>query len=95
MVIGNLPWILLAGLTGLSAHYTMARALKLLDASVAIPIDFLRMPLIALIGYLLYGETVSAWLALGVAMILASNYYALRAESRRARKRAAVANTST
>ena len=86
VVIGNLPWILLAGLTGLSAHYTMARALKLLDASVAIPIDFLRMPLIALIGYLFYGETVSAWLALGVAMILASNYYALRAESRRARK---------
>lgn len=83
VVIGNLPWILLAGLTGLSAHYTMARAFKILDASVAIPIDYLRMPLIALIGFLLYGETVSPWLALGVTMILVSNYYALRAEARR------------
>ncbi|NHF73789.1 DMT family transporter [Paracoccus sp. 12-3] len=89
VVAGNLPWMVLAGLTGLSAHYTMARAFRILDASVAIPIDFLRMPLIALIGYAFYGETVSAWLALGVAMILASNYYALRAEGRRGRLPAA------
>lgn len=83
----DLPWAVLAGLGGLSAHYTMARALKILDASVAIPIDFLRIPLIAVIGYALYGEVVSPWLVLGVAMILASNYYALRAEGRRAQTR--------
>ena len=85
----NLPWIIVAGLTGLSAHYTMARAFRILDASAAIPIDFLRVPLIALIGYYFYGELVSPWLLLGAGMILAANYYALRAEGRRARMLAA------
>lgn len=86
----NLPWILLAGLTGLSAHYTMARALKILDVSVAIPIDFLRVPLIAIIGYALYGETVGPWLMIGAAMIMGANYHALRAEGRRTRRLAAL-----
>ena len=89
VVAGNLPWILLAGLTGLSAHYTMARALRILDASVAIPIDFLRMPLIALVGFYAYGEPLSIWLLIGAAIILLANYVALRAEGRRARKLAA------
>ncbi|TXB67552.1 DMT family transporter [Paracoccus aurantiacus] len=87
---GNLPWIILAGLCGLSAHFTMARAFQTLDVSVAIPIDFLRVPLIAIVGYLLYGETVGPWLLVGVAMILSANYFALRAEGRRARLAKAV-----
>lgn len=44
------PWILIVGLTALSANYTMALALRVMDASLAIPIDFLRVPLIATIG---------------------------------------------
>ncbi|MDO5644034.1 MAG: DMT family transporter [Paracoccus sp. (in: a-proteobacteria)] len=80
---GNLPWIAVAGLAGMGAHYAQAQALRILDASAAMPIDFLRVPLIALIGYLAYGEAVSFFLALGTAMILAANYYAMRAERRR------------
>ena len=53
----DLPWIAVVGLTALSAHYTMAQALRVLDASIAIPIDFLRVPLIAVIAGLV------AWLA--------------------------------
>lgn len=83
VVAGNLPWIVLAGLMGLSAHYTMARAFRILDASVAIPIDFLRMPLIALVGFYMYGEPLSVWLLIGAGMILLANYFALRAEKRR------------
>ncbi|SDE85871.1 S-adenosylmethionine uptake transporter [Paracoccus isoporae] len=85
VVAGNLPWIVLAGLSGLGAHYAMARAFLHLDASVAIPIDFLRVPLTALVGYLLYGETVSAVLFAGAAIILMANYTAFRAERTRAR----------
>ncbi len=78
----DLPWIIIAGVTGLSAHYTMAHALRLLDASVAIPIDFLRLPLIALIGFYFYGEGIEVWLLIGAIMIFGSNYYALRKEAR-------------
>ncbi len=78
----DLPWILLAGLTGLSAHYTMARALRLLEASTVVPIDFARVPLIALIGFWVYGEALDPWLGLGALMIFGANYYALRREAR-------------
>ena len=57
-VWAHLPWLIVAGITGFSAHYTMARALKIADASVIQPIDFLRLPLIALLGYTL---TVKRW----------------------------------
>lgn len=86
----HLPWIVIAGIMGLSAHYTMARALKLLDASVAMPIDFFRVPLIAVVGFYLYGETISIWLVIGAGLILFANYYAIRAEGRRARIQAAM-----
>ncbi len=65
------------------------RALRILDASVAIPIDFLRMPLIALVGFYAYGEPLSIWLLIGAAIILLANYVALRAEGRRTQMLAA------
>ncbi|WP_424969723.1 DMT family transporter [Dinoroseobacter sp. S76] len=80
----DLPWILLAGITGLSAHYTMARALRLLEASTVVPIDFARVPLIALVGFWVYGEALDPWLGVGAFMIFAANYYALRREARAA-----------
>lgn len=80
--IGDIPWIVVVGLTGLSAHYTMAQALRVMDASLAIPIDFLRVPLIAVIGWLLYGEAVSAAVFVGAALIFGANYMAMRAEMR-------------
>lgn len=79
----NVPWIILAGVTGLSAHYTMAQALRLLDASIAIPIDFFRVPLIAVIGFYFYGENIEIWLLVGALMIFGSNYYALQKEAQK------------
>lgn len=81
----DVPWIVIAGVTGLSAHYTMAKALNLLDASIAIPIDFLRVPLIALVGFYFYGEAIDLWLLLGAVMIFAANYVVMRVESRKHR----------
>lgn len=78
-----LPWIVLLGFTGLSAHFAMAKALTVMDASVAIPIDFFRVPLIALVGYRLYSERLEAWVFVGALIIFASNYLALRLEQRR------------
>jgi S-adenosylmethionine uptake transporter len=88
--LANMPWIILAGITGLSAHYAMAQALRLLDASIAIPIDFFRVPLIALIGFYFYGEAIELWLLIGAVMIFGSNYYALRKEAQGLGKRSLV-----
>ena len=68
------PWVVVVGLTGLSAHYCMARALKLAEATVVVPMDFLRLPLIALVGFLFYGEVLEIWVFIGAAFICAGVY---------------------
>ena len=65
------PWLILVGITGLSAHYCMARAFAHADAIVVVPMDFLRLPLVALIGLLFYGEPLDHWVLVGAAIIFA------------------------
>ncbi len=69
------PWLIVVGVTALSAHYCMSRAFILADALVVIPIDFLRMPLIALVGYLFYNEAVDAFVLLGAFIIVGGNLF--------------------
>jgi drug/metabolite transporter (DMT)-like permease len=76
------PWLAAMGVTALGAHYSMGRALSLADASFALPIDFLRLPCIALVALAVYGEPVDAWTLLGAALIFAGNYWSVRAETR-------------
>lgn len=70
---GLWPWILLISFTGMSSHFCMARALSYADATAVMPIDFLRVPLSALIGWLLYSEGIDIFTALGAGLILFGN----------------------
>lgn len=72
------PWILVIAFTGSSSHYCLARALVHADATLVSPIDFLRVPLSALIGWLLYSEQIDVWTAAGALLILAGNLINLR-----------------
>jgi drug/metabolite transporter (DMT)-like permease len=81
---GDLPWICAIGLTSLTAHYSMGRALSLGDASFVLPIDFLRLPCIALAALLIFGERIDGWTMAGAAFIFAGNYWSLRRETRTA-----------
>jgi drug/metabolite transporter (DMT)-like permease len=65
------PWVAVTGLAGLSTHYCFARAFELGDAGLIAPIDFVRLPLIAVISYFFYGEPTSIFVLLGAAAILA------------------------
>ena len=67
------PWIVVVGVSGLAAHYCMARAFLLADAIVVIPMDFLRLPLVAMLGYVLYGEGIDPWLLAGAVVIMGGN----------------------
>jgi len=67
------PWILLIAFTGMSSHFCMARALTYADATVISPMDFLRVPLSALVGWLLYHEQIDAFTAGGALLILMGN----------------------
>ncbi|MDE0173264.1 MAG: DMT family transporter [Defluviicoccus sp.] len=71
------PWLIVIGCTGLSAHYAMAKAFSLADATVVMPIDFLRLPLAALAAYAVYREPVSIFIFLGAALMFAGNFHSV------------------
>ncbi|KAA1191807.1 DMT family transporter [Pseudohalioglobus sediminis] len=79
-------WLLVAALTALAAHYCLSRALSYADAAVVMPIDYLRLPLIMVAAWWLYGEAVSLWLLLGAALIIAGNALGLYLETRKLRR---------
>lgn len=78
----DLPWMAVIGIGSYAAHYCMSRAFKLAEASVVVPIDFTRLPLIAVVGALLYGEAFDPMILVGAAVIFAGTYTTLRRETR-------------
>ena len=76
------PWIIVVGVTALSGHYCMARALAIADAIVVVPLDFLRLPLIAGVGALIYQEPIDWLVLVGGAVMFAGNLINIRAENR-------------
>lgn len=77
----HMHWIILVGVTALSAHFCIVRAFKHADATVVVPMDFLRLPLIAVAGFLFYGESVELSLLIGALIMFTGNYINVRAES--------------
>jgi drug/metabolite transporter (DMT)-like permease len=70
------------GFAGLAAHYCMAKAFNYGDASLVIPLDFLRVPLIAFVGWVFFAESVDALVFIGAGIILAGILWNLRAEAK-------------
>ena len=73
------PWVILIGCAGLLAHFCLTKALGIAPASIVMPIDFVRLPTIALVGMLLYGEPLELIIFVGAALIFAANYINIRA----------------
>jgi len=81
--MASLPFLALVGISGLMAHYCLTSALALAPATVVLPIDFVRLPAIAVIGMLLYAEALDIWVFVGAAIIFAGNYLNLWFETRK------------
>jgi drug/metabolite transporter (DMT)-like permease len=71
-------WIVVIAACGTFSHYCMAKAMTHADATIVIPMDFLRVPLSAALGYLLYSEMLDVWTVAGAALILFGNLLNLR-----------------
>lgn len=72
------PWLLVIGLTGLTAHYALTSALGLAPASIVAPMEFARLPIIALVGFWLYAEALDPLVFIGAVIIFSANYLNLR-----------------
>ena len=80
-----LPFVTVIALAGLLAHFCITNALALASASIVAPLDFVRLPAIAVVGMVLYEEPLDGWVFLGAAVIFAANYTNVLAENRRNR----------
>ena len=82
----SVPWLVLIGCAGLLAHFCLTTALSLAPASVVMPIDFVRLPVIAVIGALFYNEALDLWVFVGAVLIFGANYANIRLQSRQVAK---------
>lgn len=80
--LGMAPWIVLVGVAGLSAHYCLTSALRHAPATIVAPMEFARLPLIAVVGMVIYSEPLEFAVFAGAALILAGNLYNIIAQRR-------------
>ncbi|MFL0797391.1 MAG: DMT family transporter [Cellvibrionaceae bacterium] len=74
-------WLLVIGLTALSAHYCMTKAMQCAEATTVVTLDFLRLPLIACVGVLFYSEPLEASLLIGGLLMFVGNLISLKRAS--------------
>ena len=71
-------WVLVIAFCGTFSHYCMARAMRHAEATTVVPMDFLRVPLMALAGWVVYAERIDTFTVVGAALILLGNLLNLR-----------------
>lgn len=83
---GQIGWMALVGLVGTAAHQCFTRALGAADASALMPIDFVRLVFVAIIGIVVFDQIPSVWTWVGAAVIFGSGVYVMRREAIAARE---------
>lgn len=71
-------WVVVVAFCGTFSHYCMARAMRHAEATTVVPMDFLRVPLMALAGWLVYAERVDVFSVIGTSLILLGNLLNVR-----------------
>ena len=66
----------------MTAHYCMTRAFLLAEVIAVVPLEYLRLPMIAVVGFMLYAEPIDAVTVIGGCTILLSNYLNIRSGTR-------------
>ncbi|MGB8124234.1 MAG: DMT family transporter [Pseudolabrys sp.] len=68
------------GTAGLTSHYCLSNAFRSGDATLVVPLDFMRIPLIAVVGWAFYGERLDLFVLLGALIIVSGVLWNLRSE---------------
>jgi drug/metabolite transporter (DMT)-like permease len=82
-------WLVALGLLGTVAHQASTRAIRHLDASLVASLDFMRLPMVAALAFLAFGEIPDRWTWIGGAMIGMASIYIAHREAQLARQRLA------
>jgi drug/metabolite transporter (DMT)-like permease len=80
--VAQLGWAALLGVAGSAGHLCLTRALASAEATAVMPFDYLRLPVVAVIAYLAFGEVPDLWVWLGGGLIALSGLYITHREAR-------------
>jgi drug/metabolite transporter (DMT)-like permease len=72
------------GVAGLTSHYCLSNAFRSGDATLVVPLDFMRIPLIAVVGWAFYDERLDIFVLFGAMIIVSGVLWNLRSEVARA-----------
>ena len=84
-VLGDAGWIAAFALLSFLSQVFMTKSLALAEAAVVMPSFYLQLPLVALIGFVVFGQIPEIWLVPGGLLIVGGSYYSVWSESRRRR----------
>ncbi|WP_299416874.1 DMT family transporter [uncultured Sulfitobacter sp.] len=79
----SLPFLVLVGCAGLLAHFCLTNALSIAPATVVVPLDFARLPVIAIVAMILFDEPIEIWVFVGGVIIFSANYLNIWNETRK------------
>jgi drug/metabolite transporter (DMT)-like permease len=80
------PWLVLTGALGTGGQYFWTHALRIADASTLAPFSYLQLLIVAALAWLLFGEDVDRYTALGAAIVIGTSLYIMRREAKVARQ---------
>jgi drug/metabolite transporter (DMT)-like permease len=66
-------WLLVVGVFGISAHFCASKAMQSAEVSSIMAMDFLRLPIIAVLGMMLFGELFDWWVLVGGSLMIIGN----------------------
>tara|TARA_B100000579_G_scaffold308359_1_gene258061 strand:+ start:188 stop:481 length:294 start_codon:yes stop_codon:yes gene_type:complete len=78
----DMPFLVIVSITGLTAHLCMTQAFKLAPVTVVMPLDFARLPIISVIGYMFYNESLTWYILFGSVMVFLGNYINIKSEEK-------------
>jgi drug/metabolite transporter (DMT)-like permease len=87
------PWLIAMGGIGTVAQWAMTQAYAATDATAVLPFDYLRLPFVAVVGVLIFGEKLDLWTWIGALVIAGSSVYIAHRESIQAKRHKITAET--
>lgn len=74
-------WLIATGVLGTLGQWLWTRALRLGEVSALQPISFVQLPIVVLFGWLLFGEVIDMWTAIGAGIVFGANGYIAHREA--------------
>lgn len=80
-------WLFAVGACGTLGHICITRAFSMAEATAVLPYDFMRLPLMAVLAWLMFDQILDGWTGLGAAIIIGASLYIAHREVYHQRRR--------